>query len=283
MASRLAPCSSPPDCSQFILEQGRIPRRESRFARSLSLCVVREADFVPNTKIARRFIRSGLARSLLFHFAKQAAGRRPARWSARMNRRLIDYNPEGQGAEGEALLLGMPPRPSRAASSEVGELEFASAFLDAASPAALRALVNRSMQYVSRKTGHPLRPDVARALAPRLVRAGAIISGLLPTRKIITPGGGSELATAAAERIFGTEFEGLSAEDQEFETARYFVRFALEAARPAALAPIGRPPAAVAALAERIAARRHAPGLIGTVTPTYPGFRSRRAVRRTFV
>ena len=200
-----------------------------------------------------------------------------------MNRQLIDYNPEGQGAEGEALLFGMPPRPSRAASSEVDELEFASGFLDAASPAALRALVNRSMQYVSRKIGRPLRPDVARALGPRLVRAGAIISGLLPTRKIISPGGSSALATSAAERIFGTEFEGLSAEDQEFETARYFVRFALEAARTAALAPIGRPPAAVAALAERIAARRYAPGLIGTVTPTYPGFRLRRAVRRTFV
>ena len=85
------------------------------------------------------------------------------------------------------------------------------------------------------------------------------------------------------ERITGAELEGLSAEDQEFETARYFVRFALEAARTAALAPIGRPPAAVAALAERIAARRYAPGLIGTVTPTYPGFRMRRAVRRTFV
>ena len=199
-----------------------------------------------------------------------------------MNRRRIDYKPEGQGAEGEALLFRTPPRPTRAASSEVDELEFASGFLDAASPAALRALVNRSMQYVSRKIGRPLRPDVARALGPRLVRAGAIISGLLPTRKIISPGGGSALAASAAERIFGTEFEGLSAEDQEFETARYSraLRWKPHALRHL---PHRRPPAAVAALAERIAARRYAPGLIGTVTPTYPGFRLRRAVRRTFV
>lgn len=199
-----------------------------------------------------------------------------------MNRQIIDYNPEGQGSEGEVLLFGTAPRRSRAASDEVDELEFASALLEAGSPAAITSLVSRLMRHVSRKTGRPLRPDVTRALAPRLVRAGAIVAGILPTRKIIAPGA-SEAASSVAERIFGTEFEGLSAEDQEFETARYFVRFALEAARTAALTPIGRPPAAVAALAERIAARRYAPGLIGTVTPTYPGFRLRRAVRRTSV
>ena len=91
------------------------------------------------------------------------------------------------------------------------------------------------------------------------------------------------MATSAAERVFGTEFEGLSAEDREFETARYFVRFALAAARAAAMAPAGRSPATVSAVAMRIAARRYAPGLIGTVTPFYPGLRLRRAVRRTFV
>jgi hypothetical protein len=199
-----------------------------------------------------------------------------------MNRRLIDYNPEGQGDEGEVLLFGVAPRQPRVASGEVAELAFASAFLDAGNPASLGALVNQLMRHASLKTGHSMSDDVARALAPRLVRAASIIWKLLPTRKITPPGGGSELATSAAERIFGTEFEGLSAEDQEFETARYFVRFALEAARTAAMAPKGRSPSIVAAVAERIAARRYAPGLIGTITPTYPGFRFRRAVRRSF-
>ena len=70
---------------------------------------------------------------------------------------------------------------------------------------------------------------------------------------------------------------------EEFETARYFVRFALGAMRAAALAPPGRPPALVAAFAEWIAERRYAPGLVGRITPPDPGFQYRRAVRRSFL
>ena len=55
--------------------------------------------------------------------------------------------------------------------------------------------------------------------------------------KLSLPGSQTELAAESAERIFGAELEGLSGEDQEFETARLFVRFALEAARAAARAP----------------------------------------------
>jgi hypothetical protein len=200
-----------------------------------------------------------------------------------MNRRLIDFNPEGHDAEGDVLLFGTPLRRPTAAWGEVAELEFASAFLDAGNLTSVAALVNQVMRYAGLRTGRPINQHVARALAPRLGRAASIIWRLLPTRKITPPGGESELATTVAERIFGTEFEGLSGEDQEFETARYFVRFALGAARAAAMAPAGRSPATVAAVAERMAARRYAPGLLGTVMPTYPGFRLRRAVRRTFV
>jgi hypothetical protein len=198
-----------------------------------------------------------------------------------MSLRLIEYNPEGYGDEGEVLLFGIPARKPSASSAEVAELAFASAFLDARHSASLGMLLNRLMRYAGLKAGRPINSDVAGALAQRLGRVASMILRLLPTRKIIRPGGRSELATTAAERVFGTEFEGLSAEDQEFETARYFVRFALGAARAAAVAPKSRSPQLVAAIAERIAARRHAPGLIGTIPPTYPGFRYRRAVRRT--
>jgi hypothetical protein len=198
-----------------------------------------------------------------------------------MNRRLIDYNPEGDGVDGEALLFGSAPRRSDTSSGEVAELEFASALLDAGSPASLGLLVDRLIRYAGLKAGRPIGHDLAGALAPRLRRAASIMWTLLPTRRITPSGGGSELATSAAERMFGTEFEGLSGEDQEFEAARYFVRFALGAARAAVLAPKGRPPALAAAVAERVAARRYAPGLIAKIPPTGPGFRSRRAVRRT--
>ena len=54
---------------------------------------------------------------------------------------------------------------------------------------------------------------------------------------------GSGLASAAG-RVFGLELEGLSREDQEFETAKRFVRFASEAVKDAASAsPAGDPQA----------------------------------------
>ena len=200
-----------------------------------------------------------------------------------MSRRLIDYNPEGYGTEGEVLLFGSIPRRPPTRLDQVAELELASALLDARNLAELGTLVNRLIQYASAVVGRPISDQLARALAPRLVRAASAIRGLLSTRDITPSGGQAEVVAESAERIFGAELEGLSGEDQEFETARLFVRFALEAARVAAKAPPGHNPAIVAAVAERTAARRYAPGLVGTVKPAYPGFRLRRAVRRTFV
>jgi hypothetical protein len=199
-----------------------------------------------------------------------------------MNRRLIDYNPEGYGTESEVLLFGRIPRQPTTGSDEVAELELASAFLDTGSLAELGALMNQVIRHASVKVGRPISSQLARALAPRLVRDASVIWGLLGTRDIIPPGSQTDLAAESAERIFGAELEGLSGEDQEFEAARLFVRFALEAARVAARAPPVHNPAIIAAIAERTAARRYAPGLVGTVKPAYPGFRLRRAVRRTF-
>jgi hypothetical protein len=200
-----------------------------------------------------------------------------------MNRRLIDYNPEGYGTEGEVLLFGAIPRGPPTGSDEVAELELASAFLDAGNHAELGALANQLIRYASVKVGRPISDQLARALAPHLVRDASAIRGLLSARDINSTDDKTELASESAKRIFGAELEGLSGEDQEFETARLFVRFALEAACIAARAPPDHNPATVAATARRTAARRYAPGLVGTVKPAYPGFRLRRVVRRTFV
>lgn len=67
---------------------------------------------------------------------------------------------------------------------------------------------------------------------------------------------------SAAGSIFGLELEGLSGEDQEFEVARRFVRFAGTAAGKAAMAPPNANPLAVAKSAAVAAARAHAPGLL---------------------
>ena len=73
---------------------------------------------------------------------------------------------------------------------------------------------------------------------------------------------------SAAGKAFGLELEGLSPEDQEFEVAKRFVRFAGDAAKKAALAPKSAPAQKVAAVAVKAAARKHAPGLLKQGTKT---------------
>lgn len=72
---------------------------------------------------------------------------------------------------------------------------------------------------------------------------------------------GSQVAFTASQ-IFGLELEGLSQEDQEYEAAKSFVRFAGEAAKNAASAPSTGNPQAVAQSAVMEAAEQLAPGLV---------------------
>lgn len=81
----------------------------------------------------------------------------------------------------------------------------------------------------------------------------------------IAPGAGGAVGQRAGQWVssqLGLELEGMSAEDQQFETARAFVRFANDAAKAAAQAPTGVPPAVAAQQAVAAAARRHLPGLL---------------------
>ncbi len=93
------------------------------------------------------------------------------------------------------------------------------------------------------------------------------------TGNLIAPGIGvpigSKLA-AAAGNLFGLELEGLSPEDQEFEVARRFVRFAGAGARNAARFRGGASPKFAARHALRDAARRHAPGFLRRRRPRPP-------------
>ena len=194
-----------------------------------------------------------------------------------MSRRLLDYNPETQGAEGDLLIFGVPTqRSSTRSPGELEELEFANTFLESASPQQLGTVIERLLRRGAARIGRTIDPQVAQLLGPRLMRAGQSVRTLLrpPVGRPI-----SSDSSEVMERITGAELEGLSAEDQEFETARAFVRFALEAGRTAARAAAMQIPAAVAAAALRIAAQRHAPGL-ALIQPPPQRFRVRRAIRR---
>lgn len=90
---------------------------------------------------------------------------------------------------------------------------------------------------------------------------------------------GGQLA-GMASKTFGLELEGLSQEDQEFEVARQFVKFAGSAAKNAALASPATPPATAATTAATAAAQRFAPGLVGGAAAAIGGGRSGRWIRR---
>lgn len=84
----------------------------------------------------------------------------------------------------------------------------------------------------------------------------------------VSPGRGGGIGQragqwAAGRLELGLQTEGLSAEDEEYEVARAFVRFADETARRAAQAPPTMPPQVAAQRAAVAAAQRHLPGLVG--------------------
>ena len=109
-----------------------------------------------------------------------------------------------------------------------------------------------------------MQPRIAASLLPRLMRAAALVHDALRS-------GDASKYPLSAEGIFGTELEGLSPEDQEFESARRFVQFADELTRIAARGAPTASPHLLALQAEREAARRLAPGLARALGPSPSG------------
>ena len=83
---------------------------------------------------------------------------------------------------------------------------------------------------------------------------------------------GGRIAEAAGS-LLGLELQGLSPQDQEFESARQFVRFASSAAQQAALAPPSIAPETAAQAAATAAAHTFAPGIAHEIRVGFRGFR----------
>jgi hypothetical protein len=169
---------------------------------------------------------------------------------------------------------------------EVEEMEIAAELLGMSDEAELDLFLGNLIKRAGRKFGAFVKTPVGRAL-------GGILKGAVKQALPVLGGAfggltggpvgaqlGSQL-TSAAGRIFGLELEGFSPEDQEFEVAQRFVRFAGAAAKNAALAAPTTPPQAAARNAVIEAARRHAPGLLRGVgaTPTVLATGARRSGR----
>ncbi|MFQ3661280.1 MAG: hypothetical protein SNJ69_02680 [Chloroflexaceae bacterium] len=169
--------------------------------------------------------------------------------------------------------------------SEVEEMELAAALLEISDEAELDQFLGNLFRRIGRGVGKVIRSPVFRTLGRTLKgiarRALPIVGGALGN--IVAPGiggvVGSRLASTAGS-MFGLELEGMSAEDQEFEVARRFVRLSGEAARQAAMMPVNQPPDQVARIALMRAAQQHAPGLISVPPGAAPVARRQRGIWR---
>jgi hypothetical protein len=144
---------------------------------------------------------------------------------------------------------------------ETEEMELAAELLEIRDENELQGFVSN---LISRATGGML--DVA---------AWPHLRGLLrqAAKRVLPMVGGSagrRLATAAGD-LFGLELEGLSPEDQDFEVARRYVRFAGAGASNAARFRPGVSPSVAARRALGAAARRHAPGFLRQRQPGRSG------------
>ena len=140
------------------------------------------------------------------------------------------------------------------------ELDLASQLLAIQSEDELDQFLGNWINRVRRsRVGQALASHLKTAAGKVLPQIGQAIGGY------IAPGTGGALGQRAGQWVsgrLGLELDGLSPEDQQFETARAFVRFANDAARAAAQAPTGVAPAVAAQKAVAAAAGRHLPGLV---------------------
>ncbi|HEX8452000.1 MAG TPA: hypothetical protein VF647_07885 [Longimicrobium sp.] len=155
---------------------------------------------------------------------------------------------------------------------EVEEMELAAELLEIQSEEELEEFLGKLI----RKAGGAVRKfagsNVGKALGGVLktVASKALPIAGTALGNMVLPGIGGMIGgklASAGGKLFGLELEGMSAQDQEFEVARRFVRLGGEAARQAARTPMRGSPANAAKDAVLAAAQIHAPGLVGRSAP----------------
>jgi hypothetical protein len=156
--------------------------------------------------------------------------------------------------------------------SEAQEMELASQFLEIASEEELEQFLgdlwNRAKTSAGAAYNSPL---VQQQVIPALKTSGRYFLpvGIGLGVERLLPGMGPWAAAGTkmiADQVLKEELEGLSGEDREFEIARRYVRFAMEALQRALRVPPRVPPPAAAQIAITEAARTHAPGLVPFLT-----------------
>jgi uncharacterized protein (DUF697 family) len=166
-----------------------------------------------------------------------------------------EFSNEGFEFEGEAEM------------GEMMEMELATELLEVQSEAELENFLGNLIKKASGAIGGFIRSPQGKAL-------GGMFKGLakkaLPFvgKAVGTYFGGPAGAAVGgklgsmASNLFEMELEGMSREDQEFEMAKQFVKFANSATRSAIRTPAAGNPGLAARKAIVLAARKHAPGIL---------------------
>jgi hypothetical protein len=174
-----------------------------------------------------------------------------------------EFELEFEGDEGEYSDEAESGYEGESPFDEATEMELAAELLEITDEQELEQfignLVKKARRIARSATGGALRDIVSAAARKALPLIGGAVGTAFggPAGAMI----GSKL-TSNAGSLFGLELEGLSPEDQEFEAAKGFVRFAGEAVKEAAKAAPSTPPQAAAKAAVIAAAMKHAPGLL---------------------
>lgn len=154
--------------------------------------------------------------------------------------------------------------------NETQEMELAHELLEVSNEQELNMFLGKLIKGAGKAIGGFARSSIGKGLGGILKtvakKALPVLGGAAGTFLGGPLGGmlGSKLG-AAAGNLFELELEGLSPEDQEFEMARAYVRFANSAASRAAnlqRRQPGTPPRMLIRTALGQAARQHAPGLL---------------------
>lgn len=128
---------------------------------------------------------------------------------------------------------------------------------------AARGIRNFARSSVGRAIGGVLRSVAKAALPVAGAALGTFVGGPVGGKL------GSKLASMAGDKL-GLELAGLTHEEANFATGRQFVRFAMNAARQAAMSAPNQNPNVIARSAVQQAAQRFAPGLLGPNQPRLP-------------
>jgi hypothetical protein len=157
-----------------------------------------------------------------------------------------DYEGEAEYSDSE-----MEAEDAESVFDEMEEMDLAAELLSISDEQELDQFIGKIIRSAGKAVGSVISGPLGQALGSLLKSAARQSLPMFRGR-----GGG------ASERVFGLELEGLSSEDQEFESAKRYVRLGGAAGGRAARSPRRASPRMIARKSLMAAARRLAPGLL---------------------